>query len=171
MSDLTSPYLSALAERVLVFDGAMGTSIQRYDLSASDFGGERLEGCNDYLVISKPRVIEEIHASYMEAGCDVLETDTFRSNRLTLREYGLENDVREINVAAASLARRVADRFEARDGRKRFVAGSIGPSGFLPSASDPTLGNITLAELVPVFAEQARWLIEGGVDVLLIETS
>ncbi|MBV9108216.1 MAG: homocysteine S-methyltransferase family protein, partial [Gemmatimonadetes bacterium] len=171
MAQPTSPYLDALAERVLVFDGAMGTSIQRYELTASDFGGERLEGCNDYLVIARPRVIEEIHASYMEAGCDVLETDTFRSNRITLREYGLENEVREINVAAASLARRVADRFEAADGRKRFVAGSIGPSGFLPSASDPTLGNITFAELVPVFAEQARALVEGGVDVLLIETS
>jgi 5-methyltetrahydrofolate--homocysteine methyltransferase len=171
MADVRSPYLAALAERVLVFDGAMGTSIQRYELSAKDFGGERLEGCNDYLVISRPDVIEEIHAGYMAAGCDVLETDTFRSNRLTLREYGLQDQVREINVAAASLARRVADRFEAEDGRKRFVAGSIGPSGFLPSASDPTLGNITLAELVPVFAEQARALVEGGVDVLLIETS
>jgi 5-methyltetrahydrofolate--homocysteine methyltransferase len=165
-----SPYLDALRRRVLVFDGAMGTSIQRYELTAADFGGERLEGCNDYLVISRPRVIEEIHTAYMEAGCDVLETDTFRSNRITLREYGLENDVREINVAAASLARRVADRFAAADGRKRFVAGSIGPSGFLPSASDPTLGNITFAELVPVFAEQARALAEGGVDVLWIET-
>ncbi|HEX8907546.1 MAG TPA: homocysteine S-methyltransferase family protein, partial [Longimicrobiaceae bacterium] len=171
MAETTSPYLSALAGRVLVFDGAMGTSIQRYNLSASDFGGERLEGCNDYLVISRPQVIEEIHTSYMEAGCDVLETDTFRSNRLTLREYGLQDQVREINVAAASLARRVADRFAAQDGRPRFVAGSIGPSGFLPSASDPTLGNITFAELVPVFAEQARALVEGGVDVLLIETS
>ncbi|HEU4561352.1 MAG TPA: methionine synthase [Longimicrobium sp.] len=171
MADVRSPYLQALRERVLVFDGAMGTSIQRYNLTARDFGGERLEGCNDYLVISRPDVIEEIHSGYMEAGADVLETDTFRSNRITLAEYGLQDQVREMNVAAASLARRVADRFEARDGRKRFVAGSIGPSGFLPSASDPTLGNITLAELVPVFAEQARWLIEGGVDVLLIETS
>ncbi|HEX2204607.1 MAG TPA: methionine synthase [Longimicrobium sp.] len=171
MPDARSPYLSALQERVVVFDGAMGTSIQRYELTAADFGGERLEGCNDYLVISKPKVIEEIHTSYMEAGCDVLETDTFRSNRITLGEYGLQDQVREINLAAARLARSVADRFAARDGRPRFVAGSIGPSGFLPSASDPTLGNITFAELVPVFEEQARALVEGGVDVLLIETS
>ncbi|MEW5929827.1 MAG: methionine synthase [Gemmatimonadota bacterium] len=170
MSNTTSPYLRALAQRVLVFDGAMGTSIQRYDLSAADFGGEKLEGCNDYLVISRPDVIEEIHASYMEAGADVLETDTFRSNRITLGEYGLADRVREINVAAASLARRVADR-HATPERPRFVAGSIGPSGFLPSASDPTLGNITFDELVPVFAEQAAALIEGGVDVLLVETS
>jgi 5-methyltetrahydrofolate--homocysteine methyltransferase len=170
MADNRSPYLAALQHRVLVFDGAMGTSIQRYHLTADDFGGGALEGCNDYLVITRPDVIEEIHASFMEAGADVLETDTFRSNRLTLREYALQERVREINVAAASLARRVADRFATPD-RPRFVAGSIGPSGLLPSAADPTLGNITLPELIPVFAEQAAALIEGGVDVLLVETS
>jgi 5-methyltetrahydrofolate--homocysteine methyltransferase len=170
MAEPASRYLSTLRERVVVFDGAMGTSIQGYELSAADFGGETLEGCNDYLVISKPRVIEEVHASFLEAGCDVLETDTFRSNRLTLGEYGLSERVQEINVAAASLARRVADRFATSE-RPRFVAGSIGPSGFLPSASDPTLGNITFAQLVPVFHEQAAGLIAGGVDLLLIETS
>jgi 5-methyltetrahydrofolate--homocysteine methyltransferase len=171
MDSSRSPYLAALQDRVLVFDGAMGTSIQRYDLTAGDFGGAELEGCNDYLVITRPDVIGEIHASFMEAGCDVLETDTFRSNRLTLREYGLQDRVREINLAAARLARSVADRFAAQDGRPRFVAGSIGPSGYLPSASDPTLGAVTFPELVPVFAEQAAALVEGGVDVLLIETS
>jgi 5-methyltetrahydrofolate--homocysteine methyltransferase len=171
MTDHRSPYLAALDDRVLVFDGAMGTSIQRYDLTADDFGGDTLEGCNDYLVITRPDVIGEIHASFMEAGCDVLETDTFRSNRLTLREYQLQDRVREINVAAARLARSVADRFAAQDGRARFVAGSIGPSGYLPSASDPALGNITFGQLVPVFQEQAAALVEGGVDVLLIETS
>ena len=171
MTQPRSPYLQALADRVLVFDGAMGTSIQRYDLTAADFGGDTLEGCNDYLVITRPDVVGEIHASFMEAGADVLETDTFRSNRLTLREYALQDRVREMNVAAAQLARSVADRFAAQDGRPRFVAGSIGPSGFLPSASDATLGAVTLPELVPVFAEQAAALVEGGVDVLLIETS
>ncbi|MEO6325775.1 MAG: homocysteine S-methyltransferase family protein, partial [Thermoanaerobaculia bacterium] len=159
-----------MQDRVLVFDGAMGTSIQNYELTAADFGGQHLEGCNDYLVITRPDVIEEIHASFLEAGCDVLETDTFRSNRLTLGEYKLGDRVHEINHAAASLARRVADRFATPE-RPRFVAGSIGPSGFLPSASDPTLGNITFDQLVPLFAEQARGLIDGGVDVLLIETS
>jgi 5-methyltetrahydrofolate--homocysteine methyltransferase len=170
MEQETSPYLAALAERVLVFDGAMGTSIQGYALTADDFGGGALEGCNDYLVITRPDVIAQIHASFLQAGCDVVETDTFRSNRITLREYGLHERVREINVAAARLARTEADRFAA-DGRPRFVAGSIGPSGFLPCASDPTLGNVTFAELVPVFAEQAAALVEGGVDVLLVETS
>jgi 5-methyltetrahydrofolate--homocysteine methyltransferase len=170
MSSAGATYLEAVRRRVLVFDGAMGTSIQNYDLSAEDFGGAQLEGCNDYLVISRPDVIEEIHASFFEAGCDVVETDTFRSNRITLGEYGLGERVREVNMVAAQLARRAADRYTTPE-RPRFVAGSIGPSGFLPSSSDPSLGNITFAELVPVFAEQARGLVEGGVDVLLIETS
>ncbi|HET7275794.1 MAG TPA: methionine synthase [Longimicrobiaceae bacterium] len=168
MSD--SAYLAALKERVLIFDGAMGTSIQEYHLGPVDFGGESLEGCNDYLVISRPDLIEEIHASFFQVGCDVVETDTFRSNSITLGEYGLGDRVREINVAAARLARGVADRFSTPE-KPRFVAGSIGPSGFLPSASDPTLGNITFDQLVPVFTEQARALVEGGVDVLVIETS
>ena len=164
------PYLEAVRQRVLVFDGAMGTSIQRYELTPADFGGEALEGCNDHLVLSRPDVISEIHASFLAAGCDVVETDTFRSNRFTLAEYGLGDQVREINIAAARLARAAADEF-ATAGPRRFVAGSIGPSGFLPSAADPTLGNTTFAELVPLFREQAAALIAGGVDLLLIETS
>jgi 5-methyltetrahydrofolate--homocysteine methyltransferase len=170
MSRHSRTYLDRLASGALVFDGAMGTSLQGYDLGADDFGGEHLEGCNDHLVLSRPDVVEEVHASFLEVGCDVVETDTFRSNRLTLKEYRLEDRVREINRTAAALARGVADRFSTRE-RPRFVAGSIGPSGFLPSASDPTLGNITFAELVPVFAEQARGLVEGGVDLLIIETT
>jgi 5-methyltetrahydrofolate--homocysteine methyltransferase len=162
--------MDVLADRVLVYDGAMGTSIQTLNLTESDFGGPGLEGCNDYLVITRPDAIEAVHASFLEVGCDVLETDTFRSNRLTLREYGLHDRVLEINRAAASLARRVADRFATKD-RPRFVAGSIGPSGLLPSTSDPVLGATTFDELVEVFGEQARGLVEGGADVLLIETS
>ena len=165
-----SAYLAALDERVLVFDGAMGTSIQTRDLTAEDFGGPALEGCNDYLVITRPDVVESIHASFLEVGCDVVETDTFRSNRLTLKEYGLGERVIEINRAAATVARRACERFATAE-RPRFVAGSIGPSGFLPSTSDPSLGNMTYEELVDVFEEQARGLVEGGVDVLLIETS
>ncbi|HSJ10971.1 MAG TPA: homocysteine S-methyltransferase family protein, partial [Longimicrobiales bacterium] len=163
-------YLRHLQDRVLVYDGAMGTSLQTMGLTAADFGGVDLEGCNDYLVITRPDAIETVHASFLEVGCDVLETDTFRSNRLTLREYGLHERVLEINRAAASLARRVADRFATAE-RPRYVAGSIGPSGLLPSTSDPVLGAITFAELADTFEEQARGLIEGGVDVLLIETS
>jgi 5-methyltetrahydrofolate--homocysteine methyltransferase len=168
---MTRPaYLDALARRVLVYDGAMGTSLQQLSLTAADFGGPDLEGCNDYLVISRPDAVESVHASFMAVGCDVLETDTFRSNRLTLGEYGLHDRVLEINRAAAALARRVADRFATTD-RPRYVAGSIGPSGFLPSTSDPVLGGVTFQELAAVFAEQVQGLVEGGVDVLLIETS
>src|SRR5512146_2426157 len=140
----------------------MGTSVQSLGLTAADFGGSALEGCNDYLVISRPDVVESIHASFLSVGCDVVETDTFRSNRLTLREYQLHDRVLEMNRAAAGLARRVADKF-ATPARPRFVAGSIGPSGLLPSTSDPTLGNITYDELAAVFEEQAQGLIEGGV--------
>jgi 5-methyltetrahydrofolate--homocysteine methyltransferase len=165
-----STYLEALRERVLVYDGAMGTSIQARDLTAEDFGGPALEGCNDHLVLSRPDVIESIHDSFLEVGCDVVETDTFRANRLTLKEYDLEDRVIEMNRAAARIARRAADRHGTPD-RPRFVAGSIGPSGFLPSTSDPELGQMTYAELVEVFAEQATGLVEGGVDVLLVETS
>ena len=163
-------YLDVLKQRVLIFDGAMGTSVQTLALTAADFGGAQLEGCNDYLVISRPDVVASIHAAFLSVGCDVVETDTFRSNRLTLREYQLADRVVEINRAAAALARGVADKFATAE-RPRFVAGSIGPSGLLPSTSDPTLGNITYAELASVFQEQAQGLIEGGVDVLLIETS
>mgnify|MGYP000073677119 FL=1 len=164
-------YLDAIADHVLIYDGAMGTNIQRYNLSAADFGGEQYNGCNDYLVITRPDVIEAIHASFLAVGCEVIETNTFRSNRLTLAEYGLQDRVLEINRAAAQLARRVADRFAAETGIPRYVAGSMGPSGRLPSSDDPDLSRITFDELASVFYEQARGLVEGGVDVLLLETS
>jgi 5-methyltetrahydrofolate--homocysteine methyltransferase len=163
-------YLDALAAKVVVFDGAMGTELQRRALTATDFGGEAFDGCNDYLVLQKPEVIEAVHASYLDAGCDVIETCTFRANRLTLAEYGLEARAPEINRAAAALGRRVADRYAAR-GHRRFVAGSIGPSGKLPSSSDPELSRISFEELADVFAEQAEALINGDCDLLLVETS
>ena len=164
-------YLDAIADHVVIFDGAMGTSIQRYNLTAADFGGEQYNGCNDYLVITRPDVIEQIHASFLSVGSEAVETNTFRSNRLTLVEYGLQDRVLEINRAAAALARRVCDRFAAETGIPRFVAGSIGPSGKLPSGSDPDLSNITFDELAAVFYEQAQGLVEGGCDLLLVETS
>ncbi|HBY06961.1 MAG TPA: methionine synthase, partial [Chloroflexi bacterium] len=163
-------YLDALAERVLIFDGAMGTSLQKQNLTAEHFGGERYNGCNDYLVITYPQAVEQVHRSFLEVGVDVLETDTFRSNRLTLGEYGLADRTLEINRTAATLARKVADEFST-DEQPRFVAGSIGPSGKLPSADDPDLSNVTFDDLVDIFREQAVGLIEGGVDLLLIETS
>ena len=163
-------YLDALADHVVVFDGAMGTSVQACHLGPTDFGGETLNGCNDYLVITRSDVIESIHASFLEAGAEAIETDTFRSNRITMREYGLQDRIVEINQAAAAVARRVADRFTRETGLPRFVAGSIGPSGMLPSTADPTLSNITFEELVDVFREQSVGLIQGGADLLLIET-
>lgn len=164
-------YLDAVNDRVIIFDGAMGTSLQSMDLTAVDFGGEKTNGCNDYLVISNPEVVKTVHRSFYEAGVDVVETDTFRSNRLTLAEYGLSDRVLEINKTAAELARSVADEFEKTSGQERFVAGAIGPTGKLPSMDDPELSNVSFDELVDIFREQALGLIQGGVDVLLIETS
>jgi 5-methyltetrahydrofolate--homocysteine methyltransferase len=163
-------YLDALEETVLIFDGAMGTSLQTLNLTPQHFGGMETNGCNDYLVISYPEVVEQVHRSFLEVGVDVLETDTFRSNRITLSEYGLQDRVIEINRAAAALARRLADEYATPE-QPRFVAGSIGPSGKLPSADDPELSDISFDELVDVFKEQALGLIQGGVDLLLIETS
>ena len=164
-------YLDAIEDHVVIFDGAMGTNIQRYNLTAEDFGGEQYNGCNDYLVITRPDVIAEIHASFLAVGSEVVETNTFRSNPLTLREYGLQDRAEEINRVAAQLARGVCDKFEQETGIPRFVAGSIGPSGKLPSGNDPDLSNITFDELAQVFYTQAKGLVEGGTDVLLIETS
>jgi len=164
-------FLDALEKKVLVFDGAMGTSLQNLHLTAEHFGGEKLNGCNDYLVISYPRAVETVHRSFLDVGVDVLETDTFRSNRLTLAEYGLAQQTVEINTTAAALARRLADEYASRTGQPRFVAGSIGPSGKLPSADDPELSNAGFDELADIFREQAVGLLQGGVDVLLIETS
>ncbi|MCC7360489.1 MAG: methionine synthase [Anaerolineales bacterium] len=170
MPDFHNRYLVALNERVLVFDGAMGTSLQRLNLAASDFGGEKLWGCHDHLVLSKPQVVADVHNSFLAVGADVLETCTFRANRLTMREYGLQDQIIELNRAAAQLARRCADHY-ATAARPRFVAGSIGPSGLLLSADDPALSNITFDALAETFREQGLGLLEGGVDLLLIETS
>jgi len=163
-------YLDALEKKVLVFDGAMGTSLQAQNLTAEHFGGEQYNGCNDYLVVSYPEAVEKVHRSFLEVGVDVLETDTFRSNRITMAEYGLQDRVIEINETAARLARRLADEFSSLQSPK-FVAGSIGPSGKLPSTNDPELSNVSFDELSETFREQAVGLIRGGVDLLLIETS
>jgi 5-methyltetrahydrofolate--homocysteine methyltransferase len=164
-------YLDAIEKKVLVFDGAMGTSLQNQHLTAEHFGGEQYNGCNDYLVISYPEAVEKVHRSFLEVGVDVLETNTFRSNRITMTEYNLQDRVIEINETAARLARRLTDEYASKTGQPRFVAGSIGPSGKLPSANDPDLSNVSFDDLAETFREQAVGLIRGGVDVLLIETS
>ncbi|MDO8501474.1 MAG: methionine synthase [Gemmatimonadaceae bacterium] len=165
-----SPYLKLLENRVLIYDGAMGTSIQRFNLTPEDFGGKSLEGCNDNLVLTRPDVIQAIHESFLAVGCDVVETCTFQSTPRRLEEWGLGDKVREINIAAATIARAAADNYSTPE-KPRFVAASMGPTGMLPSSSDPALGNITFEELSRNFHDQAQYLIEGGVDLLLIETS
>ncbi|PYO78581.1 MAG: methionine synthase [Gemmatimonadetes bacterium] len=165
-----SRYLDEVERRVLVYDGAMGTNIQRHNLSAEDFGGKALEGCNDHLVLTRPDVIQEIHESFLAVGCDVVETCTFQSTPRRLHEWGLGDKVRDINIAAARIARAACQKFETPD-RPRFVAASMGPTGMLPSSSDPVLSKISYDELAANYYEQAKYLVEGGVDLLLIETS
>ena len=159
-----------MKKHVLVLDGAMGTNIQAINLTADQFGGKQYYGCIDYLVVSYPQVVENLHRSFLDVGVDAIKTDTFRANRLTLAEYGLQDRVIEINRTAANLARRLADEYSTTQ-QPRFVVGSSGPTGKLPSSSDPDLSNISFDALADVFREQAIGLIRGGVDVLLVETS
>jgi 5-methyltetrahydrofolate--homocysteine methyltransferase len=170
-----------LGERVLVLDGAMGTVIQSYKLGEADYRGERfrtwpkdLKGNNDLLVLTRPEVIGEIHRRYLEAGADIVETNTFNSNATSQADYGTEALVRELNLAAAQIARRAADEVAARTGRPRFVAGALGPTNrtasLSPNVSDPGFRNVTFDELATTYAEATRALVEGGVDLILVET-
>ncbi len=161
-------YLDLVRDRVVVFDGAMGTSIQNYNLDAAGYGG--IEGCNEYLVLHNPGLIEEVHASFLEVGVDVIETDTFGGSQLKLAEYGLGDRTYEVNREAAALARRVADRYSSAD-QPRFVAGSIGPTGLLPASEDPLLGNHRFGDVVDLFLDQVRGLADGGSDLFIIETT
>jgi len=161
--------LRQLDERVLVYDGAMGTQLMALELTADDFGGERYQGCNEALVLTRPELIRRIHESYLEAGADVVETDTFTASRLKLDEYDLGDRVADVNRNAARLAREACDKYSTPE-RPRFVAGSMGPTGMLISSSDPSLSKITFQELADIYGEQARYLVEGGVDLLLLET-
>src|ERR1051325_3621265 len=153
-------FLQSVRERVVVYDGAMGTNIQFRNPSIDDFWGK--EGCNEILVLSRPDIIRDIHADFLKVGCDVVETDTFGATRIVLAEYQLEDKVREINIAGARVAREAASSFT---DRPRYVAGSIGPG-----TKSPSLGHIKFDDIVAAYHEQASALIEGGVDVLLIET-
>ncbi len=171
-----------LQRRILVLDGAMGTMIQSHALSEDDFRGERfadhpvaLQGANDLLCLTRPDVIRDIHGAYLDAGADLVETNTFNANPISLRDYALGSLTREINREAARLARAACDAAEAADpSRPRWVLGSIGPTNrtasISPDVADPAARNVTFAELAEAYAEQARGLIEGGADVLLVET-
>jgi 5-methyltetrahydrofolate--homocysteine methyltransferase len=156
-------YLKAIHERVVLFDGGMGATLEQFDLTQEDYGG--LQGkCHEALVLNRPDVIQGVHESMVEAGAEVVETDTFQASKLKLDEWGLGEHTLEINTKAAQIAREAV-------GEDRFVAGSIGPTGMLPASDDPTLGNIRFGELVDIFAQQSEGLISGGSDLLIIETA
>ncbi|OWK30063.1 methionine synthase [Sphingomonas dokdonensis] len=171
--------LAAARERILVTDGAFGTEIQNWKLSEADYAGtlglgHDQKGNNDILALTKPEVPESIHRAYFEAGADIAETNTFSANRISQADYGAEGLVREINIESAAMARRVADEYAARDGRRRFVAGAIGPTNktlsLSPDVNDPGFREIDFDYLKDVYREQTDALIEGGADFILIET-
>src|SRR5215216_4724275 len=156
-------YLAAIRKGVVVYDAGMGATLEQFDLTQADYGG--LQGkCHEALVLNRPDVIEGVHTSMLDAGANVLETDTFQGSRIKLEEWGLADHTLEINRKAAEIARKAA-------GEHRFVAGSIGPTGHLPASDDPTLGRITFGELRTVFAEQASGLLQGGADLIIVETA
>lgn len=164
---MTNTFLDEIKNHILLFDGAMGTEIQKLKPKAEDFPNNK-DGFNDGLLLSKPEWIKNIHRSYLEAGSDCIETNTFGSNQIKLQEYGFGEQTISINKLAAELARSVIKEF---GNGEKFVVGSMGPTGYLPSSNDPDLGNVPLNTIIEAFELQAQGLIQGGVDVLLIETS
>ena len=158
-------FIEDLDKKILLFDGAMGTEIQNYQPKQEDYLNNK-EGFNDSLNFTKPEWIENIHRNYIKAGSDCIETNTFGSNKLKLDEFGLGNKTIEFNIQATKIAKKACSEAS----KKIYIVGSMGPSGFLPSSNDPDLGNISLDEIEEAFFLQAQGLIEGGCDVLLIET-
>ncbi|HEX8283039.1 MAG TPA: methionine synthase [Pyrinomonadaceae bacterium] len=159
-----SDFLKTLKERVVVFDGAMGTNLQVQNLSVEDYGGAQFEGCPEYLLVSRPEAVARVHADFLAVGCDVIETDSFGGIPYVLDEYGIGHMAYELNVKAAELARRVVADFSTKD-RPRWVAGSMGPG-----TKSPTLGHISYAGVKDAYGVQARGLLDGGVDLLIVET-
>ena len=157
-------FTDLLKQKIVVFDGAMGTHLQGQGLSADDFGGEHYNGCNEYLVVTRPSAVERVHADYLEAGCDVIETNSFGGTPVVLAEYGLAGQAYDLNLRAARIAVDVARGFSTA-ARPRYVAGSMGPTTKLPS-----LGHISFASMADAFRVQARALLDGGVDLLVVET-
>src|SRR5919199_2139032 len=158
-----SDFLETLKERIVVFDGAMGTNLQVQNLSIEDYGGPQFEGCPEYLVVTKPTAIEKVHTGFLDVGCDVIETNTFGGTPVVLAEYGIAEMAYELNLKAAQLARRIAADYSTKE-RPRWVAGSIGPGTKLP-----TLGHITFQELKRAYTEQVRGLLDAGCDMLIVE--
>ena len=180
-ADRIKSLFERLERRIVLLDGAMGTMIQGFGLGEDEYRGERfagwdrdLKGNNDLLSITRPQVIRDIHRQFLEAGADVVETNTFNSNAPSMADYGLESLVAELNLAAARLARECADAHAAKAGSARYVAGVLGPTNrtasISPDVNDPGYRNITFAELAVTYEEAACALIEGGVDFLMVET-
>ena len=171
--------LAQAAQRILITDGAFGTEIQNWKLTEADYAGslglaKDQKGNNDILALTKPEVPESIHRAYFEAGADIAETNTFSANRISQADYAAEHLVREINLESARLARRIADEYQAKDGRPRFVAGAIGPTNktlsLSPDVNDPGFREIDWDFLVDVYKQQGAALLEGGADFILVET-
>jgi 5-methyltetrahydrofolate--homocysteine methyltransferase len=163
-NSLMSTFLQTLKERIVVFDGAMGTNLHAQDLTVDDYGGPQFEGCPEHLLISKPEAVEKVHAGFFEVGCDVVETDSFGGASIVLAEYGIAHLAYELNKKAAELAKRVASDFSTKE-KPRWVAGSMGPTTKLP-----TLGHISFLDMKASYREQARGLLDGGADLLIVET-
>ena len=159
-----SDFLNTLKERIVVFDGAMGTNLHAQDLTVDDYGGPQFEGCPEHLLISKPEAVEKVHAGFFEVGCDVVETDSFGGASIVLAEYQIAHLAYELNLKAAQLARRIAADFSTKE-KPRWVAGSMGPTTKLP-----TLGHISFLDMKASYREQARGLLDGGADLLIVET-
>jgi 5-methyltetrahydrofolate--homocysteine methyltransferase len=157
-------FLDTLKERIVVFDGAMGTNLQVQNLTLEDFGGLRFEGCNEHLLITRPDAVENVHTAFLDVGCDVIETNSFNGTPVDFAEYDMEDQAYDMNVRAAQLAKRIASDYSTKD-KPRWVAGSMGPGRKLP-----TLGHISFVDLKAAYAEQVRGLLDGGADLLIVET-
>src|SRR5256884_6169079 len=157
-------FLDTLKDYIVVFDGAMGTNLHAQDLTVDDYGGPQFEGCPEHLLITMPDAVEKVHAGFLEVGCDVVETDSFGSTSIVLAEYQIAHLAYELNVKAAQLAKRVAADFSTKE-KPRWVAGSMGPTTKLP-----TLGHISFLDMKASYREQARGLLDGGADLLIVET-
>jgi len=161
---MNSGFLELMKEKIIVFDGAMGSNLQALNLTIDDWGGANFENCSENLLYTRPDAIETVHASFLDVGCDVIETNSFGGSEVVLTEFGIADKTYDVNLKAAQLAKRLTNDYSTPD-KPRFVAGSMGPGTKLP-----TLGHITYLDLKDAYREQVRGLIDGGSDVLLVET-